>query len=224
MNLTNLIVSTSIGVGISLLGIGTNTQPYVAQAEYLEPTPVVTLDTPKSELVAIEEAITNPLPPEPVYPTLDGLQGFYDTYKQYYETADGCHPYIIAAIHYRETNFGNTNAWNGQGAFQNIRNRYPSQSVVTDWEAQVKQACEHLRQSVGWAGLTNIEDEQLIGQALSKYNGCNNKVWNQCSYVVNNTQYMALGTSSKCAVDGCAYMVTDYKHGTLSIINQLNSL
>lgn len=153
---------------------------------------------------------------------LPNLVTHYNTYKQYYELAEGCHPYILASIHYREKNFGNTNGWNGQGAFQNIRNRYPAESVVTDWGWQVQQACEHLRQSVNWIFLTDLNDQESIGNALAKYNGCRGLYYKQCSYVVNKTNLMAVGT--KCAVDGCAYTTTDNRYGALSIISQLQSL
>lgn len=155
--------------------------------------------------------------------TLDGLAAHYNTYKMYYRSAANCHPYILASIHYRETNFGNTNGWNGQGVYQNIRNRYPTNSVVTDWEAQTIQACEHLRQSVGWATLNNLDDFELVGAALASYNGCNNQYYKNCSYVVNKTNLMAQGT--KCSVDfSCLPLVADNRYGALSIVSQLREL
>jgi hypothetical protein len=152
---------------------------------------------------------------------LPGLAEHYNTYKEYYKADSTCHPYIIAAIHYRETNFGNTNAWNGQGAFQNLRNNYAGGSEVTDWNDQVTQACLHLKGKVGVQTL-GLDDIETLGTALAKYNGCAGRPWRQCSYVVNKSNLMAVGT--KCAVDGCAYMTTDNRYGALTIIQNLKEL
>lgn len=154
---------------------------------------------------------------------LPGLADYYNTYKSYYESVDGCHPYILAGIHYRETTFGNTNAWNGQGAFQNINNRYTPNSVVIDWEAQAQQACDHLRQPYGWAFMTDLNNQELIGKALASYNGCMGEPYNQCGYAVNQTNIMSYDW--KCSVDfTCHPLVKDNKYGALSIVSQLQSL
>ncbi len=152
----------------------------------------------------------------------DKLKENYLKYKDYYTADNTCHPYIIAAIHYRETNFGSTNAWNGQGAFQNIRNRYNSNSNVEDWNEQVKQACLHLKGKVKVQTLIDPNNEEELPKALALYNGCAGLSWDNCSYVVNKTNKMDGGY--KCAVDGCAYKVWDNKAGVLSIIKQLINL
>jgi hypothetical protein len=185
------------------------------EKESLEPI----VETPKKD-----EAVATIIEPQAQVVTaqLPNLVENYNKYKQYYSADNTCHPYIIASIHYRETNFGSTNAWNGQGAFQNLQNKYPANSEVSDWNEQVRQACLHLKGKVRVQTLLDINDEELIGKALARYNGCRGLVYTQCSYTVNKTEYMSVGT--KCAVDGCAYTTTDNRFGALSIIRQLKNL
>jgi hypothetical protein len=147
------------------------------------------------------------------------LKENYLKYKDYYSADNTCHPYIMAGIHYRETTFGNTNAWNGQGAFQNTSNRYASNSIVDNWQEQVKQACLHLKGKIKVQTLLDPSNEDALPKALAKYNGCAGLPWNECSYVVNKTTLLNGGW--KCAVDGCAYKTYDNKAGALSIIKQL---
>lgn len=174
------------------------------------------------------ETISKPKPVEiakgsinPIVDTPD-LKANYLKYKEYYTADNTCHPYIIASIHYRETNFGSTNAWNGQGAFQNTRNRYAPNSNVEDWNEQVKQACLHLKGKVKVQTLLDPYNEDELPKALALYNGCAGLKWDKCSYVVNKTNKMDGGY--KCAVDGCLYKVFDNKPGVLSIIKQLITL
>jgi hypothetical protein len=157
----------------------------------------------------------------PIVDTPD-LKSNYLKYKEYYSADNTCHPYIIAALHYRETNFGNTNAWNGQGAFQNTRNRYVPNSTVEDFNEQVRQACLHLKGKVKVQTLLDPHNEDILPQAFAGYNGCAGFAWDKCSYVVNKTNLMNGGY--KCAVDGCAWKTYDNKPGVLSILKQLISL
>lgn len=148
----------------------------------------------------------------------------YEKYKEYYKLASTCHPFLIAAIHYRETNFGTTNAWNGQGIFQNIRNKYEPNSQITDWNEQVNQACNHLKGKVKTDNLTDLNNLELIATALARYNGCEGKAWRQCAYTANGLNIMPLGTATKCAVDfRCNIRSVDNKHGTIAVILLLQS-
>ena len=184
----------------------------------LEPTPI---ETPKKDnAVAVIEPVI--LTPQSVPAEFPNLADFYSQYKQYYTADNTCHPYLIAAIHYRETNFGSSNAWNGQGAFQNLSNKYQPNSQVDDWEVQVKQACLHLKGKVKVQTLLDLSDEKTIGTALARYNGCRGQVYTACSYVVNKSEYMATGT--KCAVDGCAYTTTDNRFGALTLVRLAKNL
>lgn len=151
---------------------------------------------------------------------LDNLEANYKRFEKYYKADSTCHPYLIAAIHYRETNFGTTNGWNGQGAFQNLSNRYTPNSKVTDWNTQVRQACLHLKGKVGVQKLTNLDDVELIATALAKYNGCRSQHWTLCSYVSNYTTHYK-GNGTKCAVDGCSRTTKDTRQGALAIVMQL---
>jgi len=145
---------------------------------------------------------------------LDKIQSQKEIYLKAKEF--GCHPALLAGIHYRETNLGLTNAWNGQGAYQNLANKYPSNSQVDDIDTQTKQACEHLKNKVGGKELMDLNDLELVGKALARYNGCSNQIWNNCGYVVNKLEDGK--TFTKCTVDFICYpLVTDTKFGTLTV-------
>lgn len=171
---------------------------------------------------AIEVKANPQLEAKKITKKLNGLEVKYSEFEKFYKADSTCHPYLMAAIHYRETNFGTTNAWNGQGAFQNLSNRYTPNSEVTDWEKQVRQACLHLKGKVGVQTLTNLDDVELIATALARYNGCRGQRWTLCSYVSNHTTYYK-GNGTKCAVDGCSKLTRDTRQGALAIIMQLQS-
>lgn len=142
--------------------------------------------------------------------------------KEIYSLDPTCDWRLLGAIHYRETNLGNTNGWNGQGAFQNIRNKYVSNSLVSDWSTQVHQACSHLKNKVGTTHLNESTPIDVIGTALARYNGCNNKHWKECGYTAyklsdNHTSFM------KCSIDfSCLPLVPDRRLGALTIYLNLH--
>ncbi len=147
------------------------------------------------------------------------------TQYSFYNSSD-CHPYIIGAIHYREHNFALDNGWNGQGMLQNTANKYGSNSIVTDATAQVDQACKHLQgkaknfcQEYGSADdLKFLENIELIGCALARYNGCSNNHYNQCGYTVNKLS-KEQSNFTKCSIDYICYpVVQDTQLGGLTII------
>lgn len=152
-----------------------------------------------------------------------------------YENIDGCHPYLLASIHYSETGLQMTNGNNGQGAFQAYSSgiRYTPNSEVTDFPVQAKRACDHIRAKVGGADLSSLDDFNLIGKALALYNGCYSPAigglargdfgksngWDKCPYTANFL------TSNKgmlqCAVDGCRRYNTRRIYGTMAFITHL---
>ena len=137
--------------------------------------------------------------------------------KGIYSLDPTCDWRIIGAIHFRETNLGIMNGWNGQGAFQNVRNRYEPNSQVTDWSTQVTQACNHLKQKVGTTELITSTPIDVIGTALARYNGCNNKEWKSCGYTAYKLSNEHLNFT-KCSVDfSCLPLVPDYRLGTVTI-------
>jgi hypothetical protein len=141
--------------------------------------------------------------------------------KDIYSADPTCDWRIIGAIHFRETNLGTNNSWNGQGAFQNLGNRYTPNSPVTDWEAQVTQTCRHLKNKVGATQLTDVPLD-TIGTALARYNGCMGKVWTECGYTAYkmSNEHMLF---YKCSVDfSCHPLVPDYRLGTIRIYKELD--
>lgn len=155
-----------------------------------------------------------------------------------YTGIEGCHPFLIASIHYSETGLQMHNGANSQGAFQaySSKIRYPANSPVTDFKDQATRACNHIRGKVGGADLSHLDDINLIGKALALYNGCYSPAvggyargdygtangWDKCPYTANFL------TSNKgmrqCAVDGCRKHNTRTIYGTMSFIAHLKTL
>lgn len=152
-----------------------------------------------------------------------------------YENIQGCHPYLLMAIHYTETGLQLNNGANGQGAFQAYSSgiRYEPNSPVTDFTVQAKRACDHIRGKVGGADLSNIEDINLIGKALALYNGCYSPAlgiyargnfgtpdgWDKCPYTANFLQ--SNEGMLQCATDGCTTRNQRRIYGTMAFIAHL---
>jgi hypothetical protein len=155
-----------------------------------------------------------------------GFKANQEKYGFYGKSA--CHPYIMAAIHYREIGYRLNNGWNGQGIYQlySTTTRYPSNSPVTNATAQTQQACEFIKNkaksycsSVGSPDdLNNLENIELLGCALAKYNGCNGQHYNNCGYTVKGMSKDQEVFNKKCADDGCSYFTTEKQLGALTII------
>lgn len=154
-----------------------------------------------------------------------------------YENIEGCHPYLLASIHYSETGLQMTNGANGQGVFQHFSSpiRYTPNSEVTDFKDQVTRACNHIRGKVGNADLSKLDDINLIGKALALYNGCFSPSigvyaigdygqpngWDKCPYTAN---FLTSNTGMlQCAVDGCSRWNTRQIYGTMSFIAHLKN-
>jgi hypothetical protein len=152
-----------------------------------------------------------------------------------YEDIDGCHPYLMAAIHYSETGLQMSNGANGQGVFQHYSSpiRYPANSTATDFKEQAQRACNHIKNKVGGADLSSLDDVNLIGKALALYNGCYSPGirayargdygtptgWDKCPYTAN---YLTNNEGMKqCAVDGCRSHNTRAIYGTMAFIAHL---
>lgn len=168
----------------------------------------------------VEYAKDNPIPESIRWSIMQNLEGINRLGSKY-----GCHPAVMSAIHYRETSFGHTTAGNGQGPYQVLSNRLPTNQDVTDWDSFIKQSCEHLRGKVGGAELMDIEDMELIGTALARYNGCNSKDWINCPYTSSKlTDDYRFSESNpemrKCNYDYCrnGIMTPDTRYGALAII------
>lgn len=155
-----------------------------------------------------------------------------------YTGIEGCHPFLMASIHYSETGLQMHNGANGQGAFQaySSKIRYPANSPVTDFKDQATRACSHIRAKVGGADLSSLDDINLIGKALALYNGCYSPAiggyargnygtangWDKCPYTANfltSNQGMR-----QCSVDGCRKHNTRQIYGTMSFIAHLKTL
>lgn len=152
-----------------------------------------------------------------------------------YENIQGCHPYLLMAIHYTETGLQFQNGANGQGSFQAYSSgiRYEPNSAVTDFAVQAKRACDHIRGKVGGTDLSNIEDTNLIGKALALYNGCYSPAigiyargdfgsqngWDKCPYTANFLQ--SNEGMLQCATDGCRTTNKRQIYGTIAFIAHL---
>lgn len=154
-----------------------------------------------------------------------------------YESIEGCHPYLLASIHYSETGLQMTNGANGQGAFQAYSSsiRYPANSQVTDFKGQARRACNHIRGKVGGVDLSSLDDVNLIGKALALYNGCYSpgiqayargdygtpNGWDKCPYTAN----LLLSNEGmlQCAVDGCRRHNKRKIYGTMAFIAHLKT-
>ena len=152
-----------------------------------------------------------------------------------YENIQGCHPFLLMAIHYTETGLQFNNGANGQGAFQAYSSgiRYEPNSPTTDFDVQAKRACDHIRGKVGGADLSNIEDTNLIGKALALYNGCYSPAlgiyargdfgspdgWDKCPYAANFLQ--SNDPMTQCATDGCRTTNKRQIYGTMAFIAHL---
>jgi hypothetical protein len=157
------------------------------------------------------------------------LQGAVNGYKEnqdkfgFYSKSD-CHPFIMGSIHYREYGYTLRNGWNGQGMYQNLDNKYGQDTVVNNATAQTVQACDFLKgkakscQKYGQpSDLNNLDNIELIGCSLAKYNGCMSKHFNDCGYTVkglSSTQENFL----KCSVDFTCPMVPEKQLGALTVI------
>jgi hypothetical protein len=152
-----------------------------------------------------------------------------------YENIQGCHPFLLMAIHYTETGLQFNNGANGQGAFQAYSRgiRYEPNSPTTDFDVQAKRACDHIRGKVGGADLSDIEDANLIGKALALYNGCYSPAlgiyargdfgspdgWDKCPYAANFLQ--SNDPMTQCATDGCRTTNKRQIYGTMAFIAHL---
>jgi hypothetical protein len=161
-------------------------------------------------------------------PSFSGLITKFKTQATEYKfyAATPCHPYILGAVHYRETGLRLNNGWNGQGAFQNVSNKYPANSPTTDATKQATQACDHLKgkaknfcQKYGTAeDLNSLDNIELLGCSLAAYNGCNGKHYNNCGYTVNGLS-KDQEHFMKCSVDFvCLPLVKESQFGTLTFI------
>ncbi len=155
--------------------------------------------------------------------------------KPNYENIQGCHPFLLMAIHYTETGLQFNNGANGQGAFQAYSSgiRYEPNSLTTDFDVQAKRACDHIRGKVGGADLSNIQDINLIGKALALYNGCYAPAigiyaredfgtpggWDKCPYTANFLQ--SNEGMTQCANDGCGLKNQRKIYGTMAFIAHL---
>jgi hypothetical protein len=164
------------------------------------------------------------------------LQIAKDLRMPLYQGLDGCHPYVIAAIHYGETGLQMTNGSNGQGAFQHYSSgiRYTPNSYADDFNVQAQRTCDILRSKVGGADLSTLDDIDLIGIALARYNGCyapafggyandsmhSSNPWTLCPYTANKMNAERVGMT-QCAVDGCTAVNARKSYGTMAFIAQL---
>jgi hypothetical protein len=149
-----------------------------------------------------------------------------NTQKEYgFYNKSECHPYLLMAIHYREIGFRLNNGWNGQGMYQNLGNKYPSNSTVNNATAQTKEACEFIKNkaksfcsSVGkQEDLHSLENVELIGCALAKYNGCMGNHYNNCGYTVKGLS-PSQENFTKCGADFTCPMVKEKQIGALTVI------
>jgi hypothetical protein len=158
------------------------------------------------------------------------LQGAVEGYKNnqnkygFYSKTD-CHPFLMGAIHYREYGFTLKNGWNGQGMYQNLSNRYGQDTIVTNATEQTQQACDFIKAKAKSFcskygvpdDLNNLDNIELIGCSLAKYNGCMGKHYNQCGYTVkglSETQEDFL----KCGADFTCPIVKEKQLGALTVI------
>ena len=76
------------------------------------------------------------------------VAGFRQNQEEFgFYTKSTCHPYLMAALHYRETGYRLTNASNGQGMYQIYSSavRYPANSPVTNATDQTNVACDFIK-------------------------------------------------------------------------------
>jgi hypothetical protein len=167
------------------------------------------------------------------------LQIAKDLRMQHYQGVQGCHPYILAALHYSETGLQMSNGNNGQGVFQAYSSgiRYTPNSYPDNFKEQAQQACNTLRNKIGGADLSTLGDLDTIGIALAKYNGCwspgsqmfaNESMhsatpWTLCPYTANKMNEHTQGMR-QCATDGCGSVNTRKTYGTIAFIAHLLSL
>lgn len=160
------------------------------------------------------------------------LQIALDLRMPSYQGIKGCHPFLIAAIHYSETGLQMSNGANGQGVFQAYSSgiRYPANSYPDNFKEQAQQACDTLRGKVGGADLSSLDDMNLIGEAFAKYNGCwapgagiyanTQDTWHLCPYTANKMNDKSQGML-QCAVDGCASLNHRSSYGTMAFVAHL---
>jgi hypothetical protein len=164
------------------------------------------------------------------------LQIAKDLRMQHYQGVQGCHPYILAAIHYSETGLQMTNGNNGQGVFQHYSSgiRYSPNSYPDDFAVQAQRTCDILRNKIGGADLSTLDDFDTIGIALAKYNGCwspdsqmfanesmhSSTPWTLCPYTANKMNEHTQGMK-QCATDGCGSVNIRKTYGTMAFIAHL---
>lgn len=153
-----------------------------------------------------------------------------------YEGIDGCHPYILASLHYSETGLQMSNGPNGQGAFQAYSSgiRYPANSYPDDFRIQAQRACDTFRAKVGGADMSSLDDVDTIGRAFALYNGCwspaygiyanghqgSSNSWELCPYTANKLTNDKVGML-QCATDGCGSVNHRSTYGTMAFIAHL---
>lgn len=161
------------------------------------------------------------------------INGYTFTQNKYgFYTKTNCHKFLLGAIHYREHGYTIDNAWNGQGMYQNLNNNYPLvnglPSITNNATEQSQQACDFLKNkakqhcsSVGTPEeLSNLDNIELLGCVLAKYNGCMSKHYNSCGYTVKGLSE-SQENFMKCGADFTCPMVPEKQLGALTVILSL---